>query len=84
MESSCGHRKSIIDATIRGHAVRYIVRQFASKDQGIKILKNEEIKCPNMRVVYKDPTTSESKWEILDRKAALNLAKRYQLDLVLG
>jgi len=50
---------------------------------GVSILRNEEIKFPTMRVVYKDPSTNENKWEILSRKDALKLAKQHSLDLIL-
>lgn len=47
------------------------------------ILKNEGIKLPSMRVVYKNAETGASEWQVLTRKDALALAKKMSLDLVL-
>lgn len=49
----------------------------------VLIFKNEEIRASKMRVVYKDATTGEGKWEILTKSQALELAKKMDLDLVL-
>jgi hypothetical protein len=60
-------------------------RLFATAPPGAgKIIKNEEIKFPKVRVVYKDPQTSENTHQILERKEALELARKLDLDLVLG
>lgn len=48
-----------------------------------KIIKNDAIKYPELRVVIKDPETNKSSWQILTRMDALNLAKKQKLDLVL-
>ena len=47
-------------------------------------LKNFQIQCPVMRVVYKDKDTGVSTHKILNRDKALELALLYELDLVLG
>lgn len=47
-------------------------------------LKNFQIQCPVMRVVYKDKDTGASMHKILNRDKALELALLYELDLVLG
>ena len=47
-------------------------------------LRNEQIKYPSMRVVFKDPVTGTSAWKIMDRKDALDFAKSQSLDLILG
>lgn len=56
-----------------------------SQTQGTKsnLVKNEDIKQKNMRVVYNDPVTKESAWKIMDRNAALEFAKSMSLDLIL-
>ena len=46
--------------------------------------KNNMIKVASMRVVYKDRDTGEGVHKILTRQDALNLARDYKLDLVLG
>lgn len=48
-----------------------------------KIIKNDAIKFPELRVVVKDPETNKSTWQILSRVEALNMAKKQKLDLVL-
>lgn len=48
-----------------------------------KILRNEAIKFPEMRVIIKDPETNKNIWKILSRAEALSLAKKQKLDLVL-
>ena len=47
------------------------------------ILRNEDIKAKEMRVVYTDPETSKGEWKIMSRKEALVFAKKLELDLVL-
>ena len=47
-------------------------------------LRNEQIKFPTMRVVFKDPVTGSSAWKIMDRKDAIDFAKSQSLDLILG
>ena len=47
-------------------------------------LKNNQIRYPVMRVVYKDKDTGENVHKILLREDALELALLYELDLVLG
>ena len=49
-----------------------------------RILKNEEIKFPSLRVVYKNDATGEEEWKIMPRADALAMAKLYELDLILG
>lgn len=60
-------------------------RSFSSEESRQKNipLHNEQITFSSMRVVYKDPTTQKSNWAILNRKQALELAKKQDLDLVL-
>ena len=50
----------------------------------VAALKNNQIRCPVMRVVYKDKDTGENAHKILPRDEALELALLYELDLVLG
>ena len=45
--------------------------------------RNEGIKYPRMRVVWIDKDTKESKWEIMTRESALELAKKMSMDLIL-
>lgn len=47
-------------------------------------LRNEQIKYPSMRVVYKDPATGAGAWKIMERKEAIEFAKSQSLDLILG
>ena len=47
-------------------------------------LKNNMIKVASMRVVYTDKETGQSVHKVLTRQDALNLARDYKLDLVLG
>ncbi len=48
-----------------------------------KILRNEAIKFPEMRVIIKDAETNKNTWKILSRAEALSMAKKQKLDLVL-
>ena len=48
------------------------------------VLKNNMIKVPRMRVVYDDRITGKSTHKIMLRAEALDLARDYKIDLVLG
>jgi len=54
-----------------------------SKANPSGLLKNEGIRYPSMRVVYKNSTTGESEWSVMTRVKALEFAKDQGLDLVL-
>ena len=47
------------------------------------MVKNEGIKFPSMRVVFKDPETGANGWKLLNRSEALAFAKKMSLDLVM-
>lgn len=74
------------------YAARYVPRSIlvqkisyrAFSNVAPKILKNEEIRFPFMRVVFKDPITEQNKWEMMERSKALSFAKAQNLDLILG
>ena len=48
------------------------------------VIRNEKIKFPNLRVVYKDPVTGENSWKLMERKEAIKFAASLSLDLILG
>jgi hypothetical protein len=48
------------------------------------VVRNEDIKFPSVRVVYKDSVTGESAWKILKRDDAIKFAQSQSLDLILG
>jgi hypothetical protein len=50
----------------------------------VDVLKNNKIKFPVMRVVYKDRDTGENTHQILARNDALDMAREYATDLILG
>lgn len=55
-----------------------------SKDIKDKIVKNESIKFPNLRVVYVDEISGKNEWKIMTRSEAIAIAKEKSLDLILG
>jgi hypothetical protein len=54
----------------------------AAKD--FSALKNNMIRAASMRVVYTDKVTGLNVHKVLSRQEALDLARDYKLDLVLG
>ena len=54
-----------------------------AKKATLNILKNEDIRFKEMRVVYTNPETKENEWEIMNKKEAMALASKLELDLVL-
>jgi translation initiation factor IF-3 len=49
-----------------------------------EVLRNNKIKYPTLRVVYKDRDTGENTHKVLSRNDALDLARDYATDLILG
>lgn len=47
------------------------------------MVMNESIQYPSLRVVFDNPDTNKAEWRILSRHDALQLAKSFDLDLVL-
>ena len=47
------------------------------------LIKNEDIRFPSVRVVYKDSETGADGWKVLSRAEALAFAAKQSLDLVL-
>lgn len=50
----------------------------------VEILANNKIKFPILRVVYKDRDTGENTHKVMSRNDALDLAREYATDLLLG
>lgn len=48
------------------------------------VLRNNKIKFPTLRVVFKDRNTNENTHRVMSRNDALDLARDYALDLILG
>ena len=63
---------------------RGIVHSKAKHAPDFSAPKNTMIKAASMRVVYKDKETGQNVHKVLTREEALNLARDYKLDLVLG
>ena len=59
------------------------MRKKAPKSASSAIVRNEDIKAKEMRVVYTDPDTNEGAWKIMNRKEALSFAKKLEMDLIL-
>jgi hypothetical protein len=77
-------RQVPFDAMIRCFSSRLMRGEEKVKEEKVGLLKNEKIRYPTMRVVYKDAVTNESAWKIMNRSEALAFAKSQSLDLVLG
>lgn len=48
------------------------------------VIRNEQIKQLEMRVVFKDPITQENGWKMMTRQEALQIARKEGKDLILG
>lgn len=53
-----------------------------SYNDGKKPQINQDIPCATMRVVYTDPETTQRKWLILSKADALDMAKKFGMDLI--
>lgn len=67
-------------------SVRHIIRPsrvVKVKDSKPEILKNEEIKYPNLRVVFKNEDSGKEEHKLMARLEAINFARSRSLDLIL-
>jgi hypothetical protein len=56
----------------------------SSKKNEDRILKNEDIRAPTIRVVYHDEENKPALWKILTNVEAQKFAKERGMDLILG
>ncbi len=65
---------------------RSLIRNFSKVNKTVSkdaILRNEQIKYNELRVVFHNPGTDKQEWKIMSNAEAMQLAKSLKLDLVL-
>ena len=82
---ACGRSLGSYGISISQNHVRGLaqMRKKGPKSASSAIVRNEDIKAKEMRVVYTDPDTNEGAWKIMNRKDALSFAKKLEMDLIL-